>query len=91
MRIEAIHHQVPFDGLGVGCQQMLQMPQIICFCAGLSHIGCRYSTLSHIKTGNQRLGAMADVLKFSSFSFSGTHGLIGCLSFERLNPSHLIG
>jgi hypothetical protein len=45
---------------------------------------------SDIEGGNQRLGAMADVLKLDEGAAPGLHGDVGHRSLQGLNSGHLV-
>ena len=46
MNVEAIHQQVPLESIGVSCNQVLDMAQIVCLSAGIANSCFDHSTLS---------------------------------------------
>lgn len=91
MGVETIADQMPFGGLRVGGNQLLQVELVIRLGASRPNAGTHEATLSDIKTGNQGLRAMANVFKLLALGFAGAHWLGGRGTFEGLDPGHLIG
>lgn len=91
MRVEAIGDQMPFGCLRVGRNQLLQVAQKVRLGASRTDARTHDATLSHIKTRNQGLSAMANVFELLALTFGRAHGLGGSGPFEGLNSRHLIG
>lgn len=90
MNVQTIHDQMPFCGAGVRGNQALAMPRKISFRALVAEGWTDHSTGDYIEVGNQRLGAMPNILKFAPFDFARSHREVGPGSFQGLNPRHFI-
>lgn len=97
---------VPFAGIGGSGKGVLDMNQIVRFCARLADGGMNdLSTddIAHWQLRRSRrfppggdlqeesgLGAVANVLKLLPFSQALSHRQVLCFALECLNPSHFI-
>jgi hypothetical protein len=70
MNIQAINDEVPFTGIWIALNRLLNVGNKVGFRARISTTGGNSLTCNHIKISNQGLGAMTDILKLSPLDFT---------------------
>ena len=91
MGIETIGQEVPLGRLWVGANHLADMVGVINFGPSGPNVGCHHFPRDDIQTGNQTLGAMADIFKLLALDFARSHRQVKSLAFQGLNPRHFIG
>ena len=71
MDIELVHDEVPFGHGRLGCNRALNMIDVVLFGAAGSDRGQPHLAGRHLKIDDEGQGAVADILKLSSFHFAG--------------------